>query len=89
MATGTSPASLWRAPAALPQRRVLQGHDAPALCHGGPALALPARPRAPAEAGISRLVLALAVLAAPAVAQAQDIEPRAFSNAPVGVNFLI
>ncbi|MDO9713895.1 transporter [Paracraurococcus lichenis] len=36
-----------------------------------------------------RPLLALSLLAVPALAQAQDIEPRAFSNAPVGVNFLI
>jgi hypothetical protein len=76
-----------------PQRQDQRGHPAPGLRHGHPALALAGRLRAPAEAGISaargRLLLALAVLAAPAVAQAQDIEPRAFSNAPVGVNFLI
>jgi hypothetical protein len=35
------------------------------------------------------LLPALPLLAAGAAAQAQDIEPRAFSNAPVGVNFLI
>jgi hypothetical protein len=33
--------------------------------------------------------LALPLLAIATAAQAQDIEPRAFSNAPVGVNFLI
>jgi hypothetical protein len=36
-----------------------------------------------------RPLLALAALVAPATVRAQDIEPRAFSNAPVGVNFLI
>ena len=36
-----------------------------------------------------RLLLALAILAVPAAAHAQDIEPRAYSNAPVGVNFLV
>jgi hypothetical protein len=36
-----------------------------------------------------RLPLALAVLAVPATVRAQDIEPRAYSNAPVGVNFLV
>lgn len=34
-------------------------------------------------------LLALAVLAVPAAADAQDVEPRAYSNAPVGVNFLV
>ena len=29
------------------------------------------------------------MLAGPAAARAQDIEPRAYSNAPVGVNFLV
>jgi len=33
--------------------------------------------------------LALALLAGSPAARAQDIEPRAYSNAPVGVNFLI
>ena len=36
-----------------------------------------------------RFIGAILVLCASAVAQAQDIEPRSFSNAPVGVNFLI
>lgn len=35
------------------------------------------------------LLLASALLTIAATARAQDIEPRAFSNAPVGVNFLI
>ncbi|MFO1325034.1 MAG: transporter [Burkholderiales bacterium] len=35
------------------------------------------------------LLLAIALAVAAPAAQAQDIEPRAFSNAPVGVNFLI
>lgn len=34
-------------------------------------------------------VLALAALATVAAARAQEIEPRAYSNAPVGVNFVI
>jgi hypothetical protein len=34
------------------------------------------------------LVLLTLLLAAATVAHAQDIEPRAFSNAPIGVNFL-
>ncbi|WP_295399912.1 transporter [uncultured Thiocystis sp.] len=41
------------------------------------------RPRRLGVAGGSVLLLGIAA------AQAQDIEPRAFSNAPVGVNFLI
>jgi hypothetical protein len=36
-----------------------------------------------------RSLLALGVLAVPFAARAQDMEPRAFSNAPVGMNFLI
>lgn len=36
-----------------------------------------------------RALLATVVLITAAVARAQDIEPRAYSNAPVGVNFLI
>jgi len=35
------------------------------------------------------VLLGLALLAAPGALRAQDIEPRSFSNAPVGVNFLI
>ena len=31
----------------------------------------------------------LALLLAPSIARAQDIEPRAYSNAPIGVNFVI
>ena len=34
-------------------------------------------------------LFASALLTIAAAARAQDIEPRAFSNAPVGVNFLI
>ena len=37
----------------------------------------------------SAALIALAYLVAPSTARAQDIEPRAYSNAPVGVNFLI
>ena len=37
----------------------------------------------------SLLILITLILAASTVARAQDIEPRAYSNAPVGVNFLI
>ncbi len=33
--------------------------------------------------------LVIAVLAAAVTAEAQDLEPRAFSNAPVGLNFLV
>ena len=36
-----------------------------------------------------RTLLAAAIAVFAAYAQAQDIEPRAYSNAPVGVNFLI
>jgi hypothetical protein len=47
----------------------------------------------PAGSGIRvpgvRLLLALAMLAVPATLRAQDVEPRAYSNAPVGVNFLV
>src|SRR5512139_189926 len=45
--------------------------------------------------GVSPMALAKAVVAACALvtglgaARAQDIEPRAYSNAPIGVNFLI
>lgn len=35
---------------------------------------------------VATIVLAVGTLS---VAQAQDIEPRAYSNAPIGVNFLI
>jgi Putative MetA-pathway of phenol degradation len=56
-------------------------------------MARPAGPRAASDGGVhavlARPLLALAILAVPALARAQDIEPRAFSNAPVGVNFLI
>jgi hypothetical protein len=38
---------------------------------------------------VKPLPLIVSALAAASAAQAQDIEPRAFSNAPVGVNFLI
>lgn len=52
---------------------------------------VPATAAAPAvrSCRASVLVLALLVLADPTPTRAQDIEPRAFSNAPVGVNFLI
>ena len=36
-----------------------------------------------------RYVIAVALIAVVSAARAQDIEPRAYSNAPVGVNFLI
>jgi hypothetical protein len=49
--------------------------------------------RSPARGGSRwwRLVsaLAAAVIAVPLAAHAQEIEPRAYSNAPIGVNFLI
>jgi hypothetical protein len=38
---------------------------------------------------VLRALVACLLLGAPFAAQAQDIEPRSFSNAPVGVNFLI
>jgi len=38
---------------------------------------------------VVRCLLGAAMPLAAAAAQAQDIEPRSFSNAPVGVNFLI
>jgi len=38
---------------------------------------------------MTRALLACALLAIATAARAQDIEPRSFSNAPVGVNFLI
>lgn len=37
----------------------------------------------------ARALAALLLCAAPVLAPAQDIEPRSYSNAPVGVNFLI
>ena len=41
-------------------------------------------------AGLAAFALAMLALAGvTATARAQDIEPRAYSNAPVGVNFLI
>ena len=43
-------------------------------------------------ASIRRLIFALAAcasVAVPAIARAQSIEPRSYSNAPVGVNFFI
>jgi hypothetical protein len=56
-------------------------------------MARPARPHASSEGGVhtvlARPLLALVIFAIPTLARAQDIEPRAFSNAPVGVNFLI
>jgi hypothetical protein len=42
-----------------------------------------------AAARAARAVVALALAGAAAFACAQDIEPRAYSNAPVGVNFVI
>jgi hypothetical protein len=35
------------------------------------------------------LVLVLAAVARPVVVRAQDIEPRSYANAPIGVNFLV
>lgn len=40
-------------------------------------------------ASAARLLVVFALLASLAPARAQDIEPRSYSNAPVGVNFLI
>ena len=45
--------------------------------------------RARARVSLTAELLAVAVAAGPGMACAQDIEPRAYSNAPVGVNFLI
>src|SRR6476661_6320434 len=45
--------------------------------------------RKPVTLNATGLLLASALLTIASVARAQDIEPRAFSNAPVGVNFLI
>ena len=44
--------------------------------------------RAPLETTL-RILLVLAALACANLARAQDIEPRAYSNAPVGINFLV
>jgi hypothetical protein len=69
--------------------------DEVASCAEYPDMALAVRLhcRMAAEGGVRapslRPLLALAVLAVPAAADAQDVEPRAYSNAPVGVNFLI
>jgi len=56
----------------------------------------PGAPCAPAFAGVICCVrhlklaaLALVLIAVATTANAQDIEPRAYSNAPIGVNFLI
>ena len=74
----------------------MRGDGAPALCFGLPGMARPDRRRSATPAGRgsrapgARLPLALlAMLAVPAAARAQDIEPCAYSNAPVGVNFLV
>ena len=45
--------------------------------------------RSPYAAGSMKALGALALAAVAMTARAQDIEPRAYSNAPVGVNFLI
>jgi hypothetical protein len=45
--------------------------------------------RSPLTSCATGSLLAPALLAVASAVQAQDIEPRAFSNAPVGVNFLI
>ena len=37
----------------------------------------------------TKLLVACGLVGGAAVARAQDIEPRAYSNAPVGVNFLV
>jgi len=49
----------------------------------------PSRPRKRFAARRAKLVVACGLVVGAAVARAQDIEPRAYSNAPVGVNFLI
>jgi hypothetical protein len=43
----------------------------------------------PLRAGATAALAAWMLLAVASMARAQDIEPRAYSNAPVGVNFLI
>jgi hypothetical protein len=45
--------------------------------------------RARAAAHVAARLAACGLLAAATVARAQDIEPRAYSNAPVGVNFIV
>ena len=81
--------------AVLLERRVPNGDDASSLCSNYLEVVMRARRRcrlltAGSRHAIgARALLALAMLAVPAAARAQDIEPRAFSNAPVGVNFLI
>jgi hypothetical protein len=73
----------------------MRGDAAPAWRLGHPDAALAVRicRLVAAEGGVRALSLrpplALAILAVPAVADAQDVEPRAYSNAPVGVNFLV
>src|SRR4051794_18697839 len=47
------------------------------------------RRRSVPHAYATRSLLASALLIPAAAARAQDIEPRAFSNAPLGMNFLI
>lgn len=49
----------------------------------------PGLQRVPLTSRVRGSLFALVLLTVAATAQAQDIEPRAFSNAPVGVNFLI
>ena len=44
---------------------------------------------APGAAFFAKLLSACALVGTTASARAQDIEPRAYSNAPVGVNFLV
>ena len=94
-AAGISPLPPPRMAAVLLERRVPNGDDASSLCSNYLEVVMRARRRcrlltAGSRHAIgARALLALAMLAVPAAARAQDIEPRAFSNAPVGVNFLI
>jgi hypothetical protein len=50
---------------------------------------MPASANAPQGATCRVLAMTLCVLLLAPRAHAQDIEPRAYSNAPVGVNFLV
>ena len=52
-------------------------------------LAVPVRSARPGTAALGGYLLAVLALTGIASARAQDIEPRAYSNAPVGVNFVI
>ncbi len=50
---------------------------------------MPYRTHPPGRTAATTTLIACALFAAASAAHAQDIEPRAYSNAPVGVNFLI